>query len=165
MNIVQNQDVSIRDDLLVITLHDSVNPVIWQMDRDRFRTAAFDVLQRQSAFFIRFKPREGAPTDIAEYTDRARALVVLKSIQHVLMDGPNTGAQKYFEIIGTKPRTQQIILAGACVILFVVLSVILFTLIPPPTNQESIHGMDIAPSVEPGIPQSADDVFKSQESR
>jgi hypothetical protein len=177
MSISWGTPVSFQGDLLVLALQDAVSPIIWQMERDRLRTAAFDVLERQSVFYVRFKPMDGDTSDIAVYHDRNAALAVLAQIHNVL--GQDTSKKKgsgggFVELAPSSPlvsgsffgrffdaRAQGAALGVLAIALFITLSVLLFWLVPPPIQDPNVT-MSFGENRTSGIPQSADDILQNR---
>lgn len=169
-NIQSLPPVQMKGDLLIVSVQDSVYPIIWQMDRATLRTAAFDVVQVDTLWQLRFKPLNDSPREIAQYTDRAGAVRLLNHIQTVLM-GPSILMTRpsILRLSSPPPRIEQIILAGISFLLFV----ILIMLIPSPMMiglvSSSVSGSVNAPAsiqtpafAEPGVPQSAEDLLNQQ---
>lgn len=161
--IQQIPPAQMKGDLLIVTTHDSVSPVLWQMDRTTLRTAAFDVVQIDALWQLRFKPLNDTPRDIAHYTDRARAVALLTHIQSVLMGERSYKAKAFMVVPAPSPRVEQMILAGVAIVLFLTLSMMLFQLMPLPKSSSLSTGLEaLSTPVEPGMPQSADDLLLQQ---
>ncbi len=162
--IQQIPPAQMKGDLLVVTAHDSIYPVLWRMDRGTLRTAAFDVVQVDALWQLRFKPLNDSPRDIAHYTDRAGAIALLTHIQSALMGERPVQGLSFVCMPSPLPRVEQMILTTVAVILFVTLSMMLFRLMPSPNSSSSVSSGPRALSapIEPGVPQSADDLLLQQ---
>ena len=155
-----------QDGRLIFTLNDAECPVLWQVDHAHLSTAGFEVMAKDNAWHIRFKPLNDNPQDIAVYKNRDQAVAVLNDIQSALMQTRSEQVDRP----GPPLRRSHMVLAGCSMILLVTLISILFQLVPTPsrsTTSERLSGNPSQggpPALSSGIPQSADDVLQDPES-
>jgi hypothetical protein len=164
-----------RDRMLILTLPDAINPVIWQMDVTHVRTAALGVVAHADRWQIRCRNDDGTTQDVALYDDRDRAMHVLALVHAVLTDDiqdDRSGKKN----ISDMPKPRHLTLATLSVLMFSGVMVVLIQLVPPlgvssgprtvgvqePLSQ--IAPAAAAPSAPfvPGEPVRADDVLQNR---
>lgn len=152
--------VTLRDRVLVLTLPDAVNPVIWQMDLGHVRSAALGVVSHADHWQVRCRGDDGVIQDIALYPTRDQAMHVLTMI-HSAIAAPDEPAKP-------KAGPRHILLAGVTVVVFITLISTLATLIPPIDLSQDTPAA--AAPVAPGQsapppsnePRNADDVLQNR---
>lgn len=135
--------ISVRDQMLVLTLPDAVTPALWQLDLAATRTSVIEVIEQNGQYVLRFKNAgTGVAQDIAVYATRAGAVDVMMRVHEVL-----AGRYGWGRILG---RLGYMI--GALLLLWVLLNIVAFL-----AMSSGQDGVVSQPSI--GVPQSADDVL------
>lgn len=158
--------VTRRGEMLILTLPDAINPVIWQMDVAHVRTAALGVVAHADRWQIRCRGEDGTTQDVALYETRDQAMYILGLVHTVLTDGTSTrGANT------ETPKPRHLALVALSFGLFVALVMFMSHLIAPlgsstPTVPESAPVIT-SPSIEqPALPQgepmNADDILQNR---
>lgn len=156
--------------ILVLDLTSACRPIVWQYDLDHAGRAGFEVEEARAGIFtLRLLIPDLAPQLIAEFNDRADALAALTDIQEALATGNGHGRCSAHP---APSKGHMVIMALSAFVLLVVLSLLFFSLMPPPTDsagpsfaaQKEVAPMP-APSSAPNtdqsaMPQNADDFLK-----
>lgn len=160
---------AIRNETLVLTLPDAVNPVVWQFDLSSVRASAIEVQAHGGLNLLRLKTPRGEVHDIAAYVDRDRAVAVL-SIIHRTLAGDVATSNANSPALVTSEGGAVPTFPGApkgnwplavCAVIVLVLCLYLGTFMRPPSLTGTAPVP--APAAETiGVPQSADDVLRGR---
>lgn len=141
--------IFLRRQTLVVNLRDAVHPVLWQADLATIKSAMLDVVPMGGQVQIRYRSHDGTVQDVAVYQDAARAHDVLQQINDILYgSGPKQ-----------KIRREQLWLAGAAVLLLIMLSAYLFSMVSPPTRLDTGSPPPPSAPATAGVPMDADDIL------
>lgn len=159
---------AIRNETLVLTLPDAVNPVVWQFDLSSVRASAIEVQAHEGLNLLRLKTPRGEVHDIAAYVDRDRAVAVL-SIIHRTLAGDGASNTNSRALVTSDTNAAPVSVGAAkgnwplavCAVIVLVLCLYLGTLMrPPPLPGPAPAATPTAETI--GVPQSADDVLRGR---
>ena len=150
---------AIRNETLVLTLPDAVNPVVWQFDLSSVKASALEINPAGDHFALRLKTPRGEVHDIALYAERDRAVSILTIVHQTLIGGVANDGRGVVAAQADKNTSSNWPLAVCAFLLFVV---ILWgmNLVAPPIAPGST-GIDQS-AAQIGVPQSADDLLQGQ---
>lgn len=170
---------SVVDGMLILSLPDAIDPVVWQMELGQTRASAIEVRSLSTErFMLVLKTARADVQDIAAYSTREGAVTALLTLTAALEKAkgslrPYTGSQLPVPVVVQTPGPAPIapkrgwMLFALGLLAIGVLSYFLVRLVTAPIQTLS-HGSVEAPAeietapIENGEPASADDFLNEQ---
>ncbi|PJB69988.1 MAG: hypothetical protein CO093_09095 [Alphaproteobacteria bacterium CG_4_9_14_3_um_filter_47_13] len=172
-----SSSAKITNNTLILSLPDAMSPVVWRMDLEEMKSAAFEIEQEDGHYILQMKTPKNDPRKIAPFENRASAMKALMAASHAMEQAQSTMASARIAShhplsmaaapSAKKGKTGQIIMALIGVIILGGLLFILTQTGPQKSGISSSTGISrtqtqSGESENVGVPQSADEFLRSR---
>lgn len=171
----ENNIASINDGFLIITLTKSNTPVVWRLELEKAKVAAFEINEQDDKHTLSIKVTRKSIETIAVFNQQEDALEALLAISSTLQNAPQTSqaaqttnqqaapvAQSTPTVATNKNNRTAIALLATCLVLG--LFYYYWGRLMPTTQvfeAQSISNISNSdPATQTGVPVSADDLLK-----
>lgn len=158
---------------LVLSLPDASSPVVWRMELDEIKAAAFEIKEGADGFTLIMKTPKGDAQEIAPFDNKNRAMKALMAASHA-MEQAQSAIKSAANDSATTSAPQKTKSGGQLVtgiIGIIILAVLIFGItqmgptMPPPAGSQSVATNSAAsgdPAGNVGVPMSADDFLRGR---